>query len=81
MTPSTVPPPGRTQALTTLLRRYLAGDIAEQAWRRISAVLDTEHASPEERLAFASSVNHWLDRRDEGSRFPSLDDIRRSLGR
>ena len=49
-------------SLARLFARYINGDIAEQAWRRISAVLDAEGTTPEERLAYATYVNDWLDR-------------------
>ena len=40
-------------ALTVLFTRYIAGEIAEQKWRKLSALLDSARLSPEERLAFA----------------------------
>lgn len=56
MKPSLKPTVRPRTALALLLARYIAGEIAEQTWQRISALLDDEELSPEERLAFAAHL-------------------------
>lgn len=61
MITTAVVPRMRTSALTLLMARYIAGEIADQIWGRISAFLDAETTTAEERLAFAAYMNEWLD--------------------
>lgn len=54
----------RAQALSLLLARYIAGEMAESQFEEISAMLDESEASSEERAAFA---RFYLDSMSTGN--------------
>ena len=65
-------------ALTTLLSRYLAGEIADARWAALNNVLDCADQSPDERAAFAA---FYMDAsfEQEVAELPSMEEIRNLL--
>lgn len=74
--------PGRRRrtALVQLFSRYVDGQIADPAWRHISAVLDDDRLGASDRLAFAEYVNRVWDRRAEDA-IPAVEVVRESIRR
>lgn len=66
--------PARRSALTTLLTRYLAGEIADARWHALNNVLDAADQSPDERAAFAAFCMD-ASFEQEGSELPSIEEV------
>jgi hypothetical protein len=56
MTPAVAP-----SALSTLLTRYVAGQIGDTTWERFMEIFDTGEATQQERLALAAFYSDALE--------------------
>ena len=74
---SSVSHAGRT-TFSTLLTRYLAGEIADARWAALNNVLDSAEQSPDERAAFAA---FYMDasHEQEIAEMPSMEEIKKLL--
>ncbi|MDX1438924.1 MAG: hypothetical protein R3284_03375 [Rubricoccaceae bacterium] len=68
----------RSHALSLLLARYIAGEIADVQFNQFSELLDESEASSEERAAFA---RFYLDAVSSGSevKMPKVNEIKDML--
>lgn len=69
--------------LPGLLDRYVTGDLAEPSWRQLSQALDTEDATPQERLAMAAFFGDALRESGSGAGafdWPKPDEVQDLLG-
>lgn len=69
------PSGARQPALALLLARYLAGQVEEAHFVRLSALLDDTGATPEERSAFARFVLDVSADADEPVVLPTLAEL------
>ena len=51
----------RTSAFTSLLMRYMDGQIADRSWKQIMKTFDQGGLSTTERMAFARYMNEVID--------------------
>lgn len=66
--------PIRHSTLTTLLTRYLAGEIGDARWHALNTVLDAAGQSPDERAAFAAfCMDTSFDQ--EVAELPSVEEV------
>ena len=59
-------------AMSVLLARYIAGQIADQPFQQLSALFDETEASHEDRAAFA---RYYLDAADDAVALPDVAEI------
>ena len=73
---STLTSSATTPSFSHLLARYMNGQIAETAWKKLMGVFDAEGVTSDERMAYARFMNELLAERQKSAvSIPARDEM------